>query len=116
LIAKIGYCAAVASVGLGAFTSTPILRVILGTDDCINHWVGSWRGEPVNNSGGGLHEIRIMLEMPGHRLHAIIRLFARFGVPEYHVILGPADPAYVASDQWPKQWADSESPESYLRV
>jgi hypothetical protein len=38
LIAKIGYCAAVASVGLGAFTSTPIRNVILGKDDCINQY------------------------------------------------------------------------------
>ena len=27
--------------------------------------------------------------------------------PEYHVMLGPADPAYVASNEWPTQWAES---------
>ena len=35
------------------------------------------------------------------------RLFAQFGAPEYHVMLGPADPAYVASNEWPTQWAES---------
>jgi hypothetical protein len=112
LIAKIGYCAAVASVGL-AFTSTPLRNVILGKDDCINHWVGSWWGEPVNHAGGGLHQIRITHEMPGHKLHAIIRLFAQFGVPEYHVVLGPADPTYVTSDYWPKQWRNAKNSEDY---
>jgi len=116
MIAKIGYCAAVASVGLGAFTYTAIRDVILGKDLCINHWVGTWWGEPVNNVVDGLHQIRITHEMPGHRLHAIVRLFAQFGAPEYHVVLGPADPAYVASDQWPKIWADPKNPEDYLRV
>jgi hypothetical protein len=47
LLAKIGFCAAVAAVGLGAFTSTPIRKVILGTDTDITRWVGSWWAELV---------------------------------------------------------------------
>jgi hypothetical protein len=46
-----------------------------------------------------------VLSEPGKEIHAIIRLFAQFGAPEYHVMLGPADPTYVASSAWPAQWA-----------
>ena len=37
----------------------------------------------------------------GADVHVILRLFGQFGAPEYHVALGPADPAFVASDEWP---------------
>ncbi|MGA1998122.1 MAG: hypothetical protein ABSH45_20335, partial [Bryobacteraceae bacterium] len=107
MLAKIGFCAAVAAVGIGAFTSTPIRKVILGSDQCIGHWVGSWWKEPVNSTNGGLHEIRVVLSEPGTEIHAIIRLFAQFGAPEYHVMLGPADPTFVASSAWPAQWAET---------
>jgi hypothetical protein len=107
MLAKIGFSAAVAIVGLGAFTNTPIRNVILGTDECIGHWVGSWWKQPINGTHGGLHEIRIMLSQPGAYIHAFIRLFAQFGAPEYHVILGPADSAYVASTDWPTTWAEN---------
>jgi hypothetical protein len=105
MLAKIGFCAAVATVGIGAFTNTPIRNVILGTDQCFGHWVGTWWHEPVNGINGGLHEIRVVLSEPGKEIHAIIRLFAQFGGPEYHVMLGAADPTYVASSAWPTQWA-----------
>lgn len=103
MLAKIGFCAAVATVGIGAFTNTPIRNVILGNDHHIGHWVGGWWREPVNGTNGGLHEIRVVLSEPGKEIHAIIRLFAQFGAPEYHVMLGPADPTYVASAAWPTQ-------------
>lgn len=106
MLAKIGFCAAVASVGLGAFTNTSIRKVILGTDQCIGQWVGSWWENPINSTSGALHEIRVVLTEPGAQIHAIIRLFAQFGAPEYHVMLGPADPTYMASDYWPTQWAE----------
>jgi hypothetical protein len=105
MLAKIGFSAGIASVGLGAFTNTPIRKVILGTDPCTGHWVGSWWKEPVNSTHGGLHEIRVVLSEPGAEIHAIIRLFAQFGAPEYHVMLGPADPTFRASSEWPAQWA-----------
>lgn len=107
MLAKIGFCAAVAAVGIGAFTNTPIRKVILGSDQCIGHWVGSWWKGPVNGTNGGLHEIRVVLSEPGKEIHAIVRLFAQFGAPEYHVMLGPADPTFVASSAWPAQWAES---------
>ena len=94
-------------MGIGAFTNTPIRKVILGTDQHIGQWVGSWWQEPVNGTNGGLHEIRVVLSEPGKEIHAIIRLFAQFGAPEYHVMLGPADPTFVASSAWPAQWAET---------
>ena len=66
--------------------------------------VGSWWGESVNGTHGGLHEIRVMCSQPGSHIHAFVRLFAQFGAPEYHVWLGPADPEFVASSDWPSVW------------
>jgi hypothetical protein len=45
-----------------------------------------------------------MCSQPGSQIHAFVRLFAQFGAPEYHVLLGPADPAFVASSAWPSVW------------
>lgn len=103
-VAKIAFCAAVSALGLGAFTHTPIRKVILGADPCIGYWVGSWYGESVNGTHGGLHEIRVKLNVPDSYIHVFVRLFAQFGAPEYHVLLGPADPAFVASSAWPSTW------------
>jgi hypothetical protein len=49
------------------------------------------------------------VRQPGAEIHAFVRLFAQFGAPEYHVMLGPADPTYVASSDWPAQSAESHS-------
>ena len=103
-VAKIGFCAAVAALGLAAFTHTQIRKVILGSDPCIGYWVGSWYGEPVNGTHG-LHEIRVRCSQPDSQIHAFVRLFAQFGAPEYHVLLGPADPSFVASSAWPSAWS-----------
>ena len=106
-VAKIGFCAAVSALGLGPFTNTPIRKVILGAEPCIGHWVGSWWGESVNGTRGGLHEIRVMCSEPGAQIHAFVRLFAQFDAPEYHVLLGSADPEFVASSSWPAIWDQS---------
>ena len=97
-LAKIGFCGAVYALGLAPFKHTPIRRVILGEDPCLGHWVGCWDGEPVNEAKG-LHAMQVRAS--GSDLHVIIRLFAQFGAPEYHVVLGPADPTFVNSDAWP---------------
>jgi hypothetical protein len=44
------------------------------------------------------------LGLPGNEIHVIVRLFAQFGAPEYHIMLGKADPAFVASRDWPLTW------------
>jgi hypothetical protein len=97
-LAKIAFCGAVYALGLAPFGQTPIRSVILGTDPCIGHWVGSWEGESVNEPKG-LHALQV--RSSGSDIHVIVRLFAQFGVPEYHVALGPADPDFVASGEWP---------------
>ena len=104
-LAKIGFCAAVYALGLRPFKKTPIRGVILGTDPCIGHWVGSWHGErPVNDNTSGLHAIKVQPPDGSTEIHVFLRLFAQFGAPEYHVILGPADPEFVNSGDWPSTW------------
>jgi hypothetical protein len=108
-LAKIAFCAGVAALGFGAFTNTPIRSVILGTDPCISHWVGSWYDEPLidtNFTNYGLHAIKVHYNPPDSDIHVIVKLFAQFRAPEYHVMLGEVDPAFVASDEWPSAWKD----------
>ena len=97
-LAKIGFCAAVFALGVDGLRSSPIRKVILGQDENVWHWVGSWTGETVNETTG-LHAMQVRASGP--ELHVILRLFAQFGAPEYHVALGAADPAFVSSDRWP---------------
>lgn len=97
-LAKIAFCVAVYALGTAPFKHTPIRRAILGEDPFVGHWVGSWAGETVNESKG-LHAMQI--RTIGSDMHVILRLFAQFGAPEYHVVLGPADPDFVNSDDWP---------------
>lgn len=97
-LAKIALCAGVHALGLGPFTHTPIRQVILGSDRNVGHWVGSGVGEPANPASG-IHGIQVRAS--GHDIHAFIRLFAQFGAPEYHVVLGPADPEFANSEAWP---------------
>jgi hypothetical protein len=68
-LAKIGFCAAVHGLGLAAFTHTPIRKVILGSDPCIGHWVGSWHGDPVNDTHEGLHAIKVQRSLAGSDIH-----------------------------------------------
>ena len=97
-IAKIAFCAAVYALGVDPFRRSPIKGVILGVDEHIGHWVGCWEGDEVN-APKGLHAVQVRCS--GVDVHVILRLFAQFGAPEYHVALGPADPVFVASDAWP---------------
>jgi hypothetical protein len=97
-LAKIGFCAGVFALGLKPFRETPIRDVILGRDECIGHWVGSWTGEE-QNPAKGLHAMRVTAG--GQDIHVILRLFAQFHAPEYHVALGPAAPEFVKSPDWP---------------
>jgi hypothetical protein len=66
--------------------------------------VGCWQGEP-HNADSGIHAIKVMYEPPSSSIHVFVRMFAQFGAPEYHIFLGQADPAYVASDEWPQMWS-----------
>lgn len=97
-LAKIAFCAGVYALGADPFNVAPIRPAILGKDPCIGHWVGSWKGEPINGPKG-LHAMQVRAS--GSSIHVVLRLFAQFGAPEYHVVLGPADPAFADSDAWP---------------
>ena len=97
-IAKVAYCAAVSALGIAPFVRSPIKSVILGKDDKIGHWVGCWEDDEVNPPQG-LHSMRILCS--GIDIHVVLRLFAQFGAPEYHVVLGPADASFVESPAWP---------------
>lgn len=73
-------------------------------------WVGSWSGEPINGTHGALHEIRVMCSEAGSQIYVFVRLFAQFGAPEYHVLLGPAHPTFKGPGAWPTGWAQSDCP------
>jgi hypothetical protein len=97
-VAKIAYCVGVCALGTGPFRTSPIKPVILGHDNHVGHWVGCWEQGEINPPSG-LHGARVLCS--GTELHVILRLFAQFSAPEYHVVLGPADPEFVASANWP---------------
>ncbi len=97
-LAKVAFCGGIYALGLAPFKNSSIRRVILGEDQCIGHWVGSWSGEPINEAKG-LHAMQVRAS--GSDVHVVLRLFAQFGAPEYHVVLGPADPDFVHSEAWP---------------
>lgn len=98
MIAKIGFCAAVYALGISPLRASAIRRVILGTDPHVAHWVGQWPGEPMN-ANAGLHSVQVRAS--GSDLHVVLRLFAQFEAPDFHIVLGAADPAFVASAAWP---------------
>lgn len=97
-LAKVAFTAAVFALGLEPFRTTPIRRVILGDDRDVWRWVGSWLGDPINDTRG-LHAMKVLFS--GSDIHVVLRLFAQFGAPEYHVVLGPAAPEFVTSSAWP---------------
>jgi hypothetical protein len=100
-LAKIAFCTGVYALGLTPLRNSPIRNIIRGTDRNWGHWVGQWNGEEVNPAKG-LHAMQVRASGPD--VHVVLRLFAQFGAPEYHVVLGSADPDFVNSDAWP--WKD----------
>lgn len=97
-LAKIAFCAGVFSLGLEPLRQSPIRKIILGEERDVWRWVGSWTGDPMNKPEG-LHAMQIRAS--GSDIHVLLRLFAQFGAPEYHILLGPVDPEFVSSDAWP---------------
>jgi hypothetical protein len=97
-LAKIAFCTGVFTLGLAPLRQSPLRQVILGTDRDPWRWVGSWTGEPMTEPKGA-HAIQV--HASDSDIHVIMRLFAQFGTPEYHVVLGEADPEFVRSDAWP---------------
>jgi hypothetical protein len=89
-VAKIAHSAAVAELGLDAFT--PMLSpIILGTDLNISNLVGSslTRGRVRE----GLH--RIELTVSGEYVVAKVQLFARYGLQPFLAVVGRAAPTLI---------------------
>jgi len=97
-LAKIAFCAGVYALGLAPLRRSPIRQIVLGKDRDVWRWVGSWTGDPMNEPKG-LHAMQVRAS--GSDIHVILRLFAQFGAPEYHIVLGAADPEFARSDAWP---------------
>lgn len=100
-LAKVAFCFAVYAIGALPLRNAPIRGLILGADRDFGRWVGQWNGEEMN-AAQGLHAAQVRAS--GIDIHVILRLFAQFGAPEYHVVIGPADPEFANSDAWP--WKD----------
>jgi hypothetical protein len=87
LLAKIALGFAVAVYGPRVIEHAYIRRSILGQSEDIGRWVGCINQQsPKSNV---LHEVRLGIQRDNN-IYASIRLFARYGTPEYLVIVGPA--------------------------
>ncbi len=62
-----------------------VLPTLLGDRIDIAHWVGC-DGTSLLQSSVGLHTVELRME--GKEIHVLVRLFAEFGAPEYHVVVG----------------------------
>ncbi len=97
-LAKIAFCAGVYTLGLAPLRQSPIRQIVLGNDRDVWHWVGSWTGAQINEPKG-LHAMQVRAS--GSVIHVILRIFAQFGAPEYHIVLGAVDQKFVNSSAWP---------------
>ncbi len=104
-LAKIAYCAAVAALGLDALSLSPLPAIILGTDIFVWHWVGGWNRDQVTEPKG-THALQLLER--DTQLHVVLRLFAQFNAPEYHVVIGLAHPDFANSEAWP--WKTHRQP------
>lgn len=87
MLAKIAYGMTILAYGPGALEECYVLPCILGQKDDTGYWVGSsGRDFSVLPKEKALH--RIFLTVKGKEVGALIRLFATYHTPEYHVIVG----------------------------
>jgi hypothetical protein len=87
LIAKIAHAMAVAEYGLDAFEPW-LPQFILGKDDCsLHYYVAGHENKTVESLGD--HKISLgTWENDGLRIGATVRLFCRYGSPDYEVAVG----------------------------
>jgi hypothetical protein len=85
MVAKIGYCCAVAHLGLEKISETYILPSILGESNDVQTWVGS---EDIlfNTTPNDLHMVEVFLSKD--TIFARVCLLAAFGGKPYTVIVG----------------------------
>jgi len=84
-VAKIAYGFTVLSLGLEHIADRYVLPALLGEMSNIGRWVGCDRASPLGPSTG-LHAVTLRME--DKEIHVMVRLFAQFGAPEYHVVIG----------------------------
>ena len=84
-MAKVAYGFAVLSLGLERIADRLVLPALLGEAKNIGRWVGCDCSAPMSPSTG-LHSVTLRIE--GKEIHVLVRLFAQFGAPEYHVVVG----------------------------
>jgi len=84
-IAKIAFGFAVLQLGLERIEDRHVVPAILGDASDIGRWVGGHRSPPLSASTG-LHSITLKVE--AKEIQVFVRLFAQFGAPEYHVVVG----------------------------
>ena len=87
LLAKIALGFAVAAYGAKVIEHAYIRGAVLDQSKDIGKWVGCFsRPAPEANA---LHQVRLSIERDNN-IHAYVRLFARYGTPEYVIVVGPA--------------------------
>jgi len=92
MLAKIAYCAAVASLGPLERSRVPILPMILGTADASSHWLGSADFNLEVEKEMPQHAIGFSIvsddRNPDHKLLvAKIKLFCRSGATGYEIVV-----------------------------
>ena len=97
-LAKIAYCAGIYMLGLAPMRNSPLRQIILSNNLCFGHWIGSWSGDVINAQQG---PIAVKVLSSGATVEVVIRFFAQFNTPEYHVVLGTIDSEFVNSPEWP---------------
>lgn len=92
LIAKIGYCIAVARYGLDSIAKPYVLPSILGQNDDIGMWVGSDGFQTKAENDVALHVVQGGIgDINGENLIMVkVKLFADAHPTGYHVIVGQA--------------------------
>ncbi len=94
MIAKIGYCLAVAEMGISAIQEAYVLPAILGRSHDIGTWVGSTTYEFARSSDD-LHRLAVRYEdgvmdgKPTRIVSAVVQLFSNAGTTPHEVIVGP---------------------------
>jgi hypothetical protein len=84
-IGKIAYGFAVLQLGLERIMDRYVVPAVLGEANDIGRWVGNDAVAPLGASTG-LHALTIRVD--AKEAHVFVRLFANFGAPEYHVVVG----------------------------
>lgn len=84
LLCKVAYCYAVTQLGLDSIENNFIVPIILGNSPQVGQWLGC-DGKVLLNPNN-FHSFGISVQ--DGVIHCRVRLFARFGAPEYHVVVG----------------------------